>query len=260
VTTTDRTDTRLTPRRTRAAGLDVFSLVDDGEIDGPPVVLLHGVGVSSRNMAPTAAALAHRCRVYVPDLPGHGRTSKPDHPLRLPEHARVLTAWLDAVGLARVDVLGNSYGCQVAVELAVQSPERVHRVALQGPIVDPAASHWLTQIWRWLRNGRLEPSTQADTTFGDWKAAGLRTMVTTARDSIQYPIEDKLRRVTQPTLVVRGTRDPIVPQRWAERAAELLPDGRLVVVPGASHTITTTRPNELATIVERFLFENAPAT
>lgn len=253
MTTTDRTDTRLTPRSVPAAGLNVFTLVDDGEIDGPAVVLLHGVGVSSRNMAPAAAALAHRCRVYVPDLPGHGRTTKPDHPLRLPEHARVLTAWLDALDLARVDVLGNSYGCQVAIELALHVPERVRRVVLQGPIADPAAPRWLPQIWRWIRNGRLEPSTQAGTTFGDWKAAGLHTMLATARDSLHYPVEDKLRCVTQPTLVVRGEHDPIVPQRWAERATELLPDGRLVVVPGASHTITTTMPTQLATVVERFL-------
>ena len=167
VTTTDRRDARLTPRRIHSAGLDFFALVDDGEVDGPAVVLLHGVGVSSRNMAPAATALARRCRVYVPDLPGHGRTSKPDRPLGIGEQAAALTALLDTLALPRVDVLGNSYGCQVATALALHAPDRVRRVVLQGPIVDPAARHWAPQIWRWLRNGLLEPSTQAGTTFGD---------------------------------------------------------------------------------------------
>ena len=66
-------------------------------------------------------------------------------------------------------------------------------------------------------------------------------------------IEEKLPHVRVPALVVRGSKDPIVPQRWAEEVARLLPMGRLVVVPGAPHTLVYDAPLELARVVRPFL-------
>ena len=62
-----------------------------------------------------------------------------------------------------------------------------------------------------------------------------------------------------PTLVVRGSRDQIVPQRWAEEAARLLPMGRLVVIPGAAHTANYSAPMELAHVTRAFLSEGRHA-
>ena len=68
-------------------------------------------------------------------------------------------------------------------------------------------------------------------------------------------IEDNLPRVEMPALVVRGSRDPICPQRWAEEVAGLLPRGRLVVVPGAAHTLNFGTPTEFAGLIRGFLDE-----
>lgn len=58
--------------------------------------------------------------------------------------------------------------------------------------------------------------------------------------------------MSAPTVVVRGSLDPIVPQRWAEAAARLLPHGRLVVIPGATHTANFQAPAELSSITAAF--------
>ncbi|MGY1736259.1 alpha/beta fold hydrolase [Geodermatophilus sp. SYSU D00684] len=108
-----------------------------------PVVLLHGLGLSSRSLVPLGrrlAALGHD--VVAPDLPGFGRSPR-DPRLRRPGGPDVATqtghllAWLDAVGIARAHVFGNSIGAQVGVELAARHPERVARLVLSGPTPDP---------------------------------------------------------------------------------------------------------------------------
>jgi 2-hydroxy-6-oxonona-2,4-dienedioate hydrolase len=70
---------------------------------------------------------------------------------------------------------------------------------------------------------------------------------------LRDPVEEKLPLVEAPTLVVRGGRDLIVSQRWAEEFAALLPRGRLLVVPGAAHAVNYDDPEALADAVLRFL-------
>ncbi len=66
-------------------------------------------------------------------------------------------------------------------------------------------------------------------------------------------IEESLPHISAPVLVVRGSRDPIISQRWAEEAASLLPKGRLAVIDGQTHTITVAGPEALAQVVVPFL-------
>lgn len=226
--------------------------------DGPPLVLVHGVAVSSRNMVPTAEAFAAHLPVFSPDLPGHGRSDDADHVLATHELADALVDWMEASGLERACLLGNSFGCQVAAEVAARHPRRVERLVLQGPTTDPHARGYARQVVRWIANGRLESATQSEVTLEDWRDAGLAVLVGTFRHCVQHRIEDVLPRIDVPTLVVRGENDPIVPQRWAEEATALLGDGRLVVMPDVSHTITNTRPDDLRDIALPFLRGGEP--
>ena len=86
----------------------------------------------------------------------------------------------------------------------------------------------------------------------DYWQCGLRRLIGTFRYALQDRIEEKLPYVRVPTLVVRGGKDPIVPQRWCEEAVRLLPQGRLVVIPGAGHTVNYNSPVELARVVREF--------
>ena len=89
----------------------------------------------------------------------------------------------------------------------------------------------------------------------DYAKAGLVRAFTTMRMLVRDRIEDKLPHIQAPTLVVRGTRDPVVPQDWADHAARLLPRGRLVLVDGGTHTLNYAYPDAFASSILPFLLE-----
>jgi 2-hydroxy-6-oxonona-2,4-dienedioate hydrolase len=89
----------------------------------------------------------------------------------------------------------------------------------------------------------------------DYLAAGTGRAWRTFRYALEDHIEERLPQVRVPVLVVRGSRDPIVPQRWAEEAARLLSMGKIVVVPGSAHVANFDAPLELARVIRAFLDE-----
>jgi 2-hydroxy-6-oxonona-2,4-dienedioate hydrolase len=221
-------------------------------LDAPRIVFVHGIGVSGRYLIPTAMRLAETFRVYVPDLPGFGLSTKPSTVLDVPALADALAAWMRATRLTGAALLGNSFGCQIIAEFGVRHRALITRAVLQGPTMDPRARTVPRALARWAFNSPFEP-TAAWTSLGsvvrqDYRDAGVRRVIATFRHALRDRIEDKL-----PALVVRGARDPIVPQRWAEDVTRLLPHGRLVVVPRAAHTMNFTSPDELARVVRPFV-------
>jgi 2-hydroxy-6-oxonona-2,4-dienedioate hydrolase len=227
----------------------------------PVVVLVHGVGVSGRYFLPTAGRLAERCSVHAPDLPGFGRSAPHPRPLTTRRLADALEAWLDAAGLERPDaVVANSFGCQIALDLAARRPERVGRLVLAGPTVDRTARSLRRQAARLTLDILREPlalwALQAyDYAVHAWKS-GLQGVTAMVEDAP----EEKLARVTAPTLVVRGARDAIVPRRWAEELVAGLADGRLAEIPGAPHAVNYAAPDALARLTLELLAEKPAAT
>jgi 2-hydroxy-6-oxonona-2,4-dienedioate hydrolase len=225
--------------------------------DAPRIVFVHGIGVSGRYLMPTAMRLANEFRVYVPDLPGFGLSAKPASVLDVPALADALAAWMRAMKLTSAALLGNSFGCQVIAEVGVRHPALISRAVLQGPTIDPRARTVPRQLLRWAVNSPFEPRpawiSLGSVVRQDYRDAGVRRVIATFRHALRDRIEDKLPHLDVPTLVVRGARDPIAPQRWAEEAARLLPQGRLVVVPGAAHTMNFTSPDALARVVRPFV-------
>ncbi|WP_225829961.1 alpha/beta fold hydrolase [Streptomyces sp. NK08204] len=219
----------------------------------PSVVCVHGAGFSSREFQPFLDALGRHHDAWSVDLPGFGASAGPVRPLGLRALAEALTGWLTAVGLDHVVLLGGSFGCQVAVDAAVRHPDRIAGLVLVGPTVDPAARGFFRQLLRWIRNAPQERLSMAPLNLADYRDAGPRRVVSAFAESLRDRIEDKLPHVRTPVLVVRGARDRLVSQEWAEEVTRLLPSGRLVVVPGAGHMVPYRRPYELAVLVGDFL-------
>jgi 2-hydroxy-6-oxonona-2,4-dienedioate hydrolase len=218
-----------------------------------PVVLVHGIGVASRFMVPVAELLSPYHRVYAPDLPGFGASGKPARVLNVSELTDALVGWTRAAGLDRAAFLGNSFGCQIVADLALRYPTLIERAVLQGPTMDPQARSVRRQLLRWLDNSRRESPSQGIISVQEYWTCGIRRLLKTFRYALEDRIKEKLPRMQVPTLIVRGSNDPIVPQRWAEEAAHLLPEGRLVVIPGMPHTLVYDAPRELARVVLPFL-------
>ena len=221
--------------------------------EAPAVVLVHGLVVSSRYMVPTLASLAADHRVYAPDLPGFGRSEKPPRALDVPGLARALDGWMEAVGLGSAVFVGNSMGCQVIAELAVRSPARVEQAVLQGPTMEPGARTLLRQAARLALDCLREPPSLILIELLDLLAAGPLRSLRTFYHAADYRIEKKLPELRVPTLVLHGALDPIVPESWAREVADLLPDGRFVVVPEAAHAMNYDAPSELARHIRAFL-------
>ncbi|MCG5468009.1 alpha/beta hydrolase [Micromonospora sp. LAH09] len=219
----------------------------------PPVVLVHGLAVSHRYLTALAVALAPTHPVYVPDLPGFGLSEHPRGAYDVSAHAEHLAAWLAAYRLPPVCLLGHSFGAEVAAALAANHPDAVRALVLAGPTSDPSARSRTAQVGRWLVDCLREAPLQAPILARDvWNARPWRVYATLTH-SVHNAIETDLVRVTAPTLVVAGERDPVVPAPWRDEAARLVPDADLVVVPGAAHNVVTTAPTQVADACRRLL-------
>lgn len=222
----------------------------------PTVVLVHGLGLSHRYMMPVAGALAEAgCRVCVPDLPGFGDSGHPPRVLDVPGLADALGDWIEAAGLDRVALLGNSFGCQIIADLAARRPERVECAVLQGPTTPRGERTWLQQFIRWRQNAPYNPPELGPISYDDYRRCGYGRLWQTFRASLHDRIEDKLPRIGAPVLVVRGQRDPICRAGWAAEVAGGLPNGRLAEIPAVAHTLCYTSPAELAAVTTTFLDE-----
>jgi 2-hydroxy-6-oxonona-2,4-dienedioate hydrolase len=224
-----------------------------GAADRPAVVLVHGLGMSSRYMVPLAECLAHHLSIYAPDLPGSGLSDKPARPLSVRELADALAAWMEAAGLPRATFVGNSLGCEILVDLAVHHPERVLSMVLQGPTADPRYLSPVQHIGRFLVTALFERWSLGWVAVSDYLRFGVRRFHRTFGEMIANRIEGKLPLVPAPTLVVWGTRDYIVPRRSVERVADLIPKAKLAVIPGAAHGMNYSHPWPLARCVLAFL-------
>lgn len=238
---------------TTVGGVPLHARIGPADRSGPRIVLVHGLAVSHRYLMPVAALLARRHPVAVPDLPGFGLSGDPGEALGTAALADALGGWLRATGTGPAVLLGNSYGCQVIVELVSREPAAAEALVLTGPTVDPAARSAVRQALRWLRDVPHEDPRQAGVILRDVRDAGPRRVLATLRHAVRDRIETKLPGIAVPTLVTRGGVEPIVPDRWAAEAVALLPRGELAVLPGAPHNSGYSAADALAATVESFL-------
>jgi pimeloyl-ACP methyl ester carboxylesterase len=250
---------RLDGRFRTVGGARVFERY--AETDGAPVVVLvHGIGVSTRYFLPTAGRLAARCSVYAPDLPGFGRSGRLAGRPTVRRLADALDAWLDAAALGRPDaIVANSFGCQLVADLACRRPGCAARLVLAAPTVDPQARSLLRQAARLAVDVLYEPIALWPIQAFDYTLHLAKSGPSSFVEMVRDPVEEKLARVQEPALVVRGTRDRIVPRRWAQEVASTLPRGRLREVPGAPHALNYAAPDALTSLTLEFLAEPAAA-
>jgi 2-hydroxy-6-oxonona-2,4-dienedioate hydrolase len=246
---------RLASRWNRVNGIRLHALVsaDPVPAERMPVVLVHGLGMSSRYMAPLARCLARDVPVFAPDLPGFGLSGRPPRTLTVRGMADALAAWMDATGIGRAALLGNSLGCEVLVELALRRPDLVGRLVLQGPTPDREHASALRQVAMFFLTGLFERPTIVWVAVVDYLRAGVWRYARTVRHMNTYRMSAGLPHVAAPTLIVRGTHDHLVPQSWVERMAMLMPRARLVVVSGAAHGMNYSHPRQLRAAILPFL-------
>ncbi|MET3141452.1 UNVERIFIED_ORG: pimeloyl-ACP methyl ester carboxylesterase [Arthrobacter sp. UYEF10] len=232
------------------AGRLYRSVAPVGDVARPTYVLLHGIGVSHRYFARLHRELALAADVYSFDLPGFGDAPKPRRQVPVGEYAAFVRAALAEAGVTSCVVIGHSMGTQHAVELALQEPELVAGVVLMGPVVDPRRKSVARQALALTRDAMFSESPSANAiVLADYFRAGPRWYFTELPVMMRYPLEARIRGVSQPLLVLRGSQDPVAGRDWCERLAAQAHQGSATEIPGHGHVFQHTATGPVAAAI-----------
>lgn len=209
---------------------------------GPtPLVLLHGVGQAPMAWEDVVVRLFGSRPLLTPWVPGLLPTAR-EVP-SLSDSAAMIDQTLMLEGMGAVDLCGQSYGAMVAAQVAAGHPDRVRRLVLVAGQVRPPRLLLRAQAAAL----RLVPASRlADSGVSKDR---LQAVLAAVRDA---DLSAELPRISAPTLVLVGERDRAnLPA--ARKIAELVPDARLEIVPGAGHAVNVDAPAALADLLADFL-------
>jgi pimeloyl-ACP methyl ester carboxylesterase len=245
----------LAERWTTIDDVNVFYRESPQPPDAAVMMHLHGFGLSGRYLLPTAERLGGEFHTLVPDLPGFGRSGRSVTPLDVPDLAHAAARFLDDRGVESATLVGNSMGCPVICEFAYAYPERLDRAVLVSP-AGGLHNQPLTQAIRQLAgDGFREPTRLMRVAVPDYLRFGVPSTMKMFRALTQYPSLERLLALRVPTLVVVGSRDPLMPspERIQEVASQTDNSVLLVVLEGAAHAINFSHPGELANVIRLFM-------
>jgi pimeloyl-ACP methyl ester carboxylesterase len=265
--------------------------VDIGKGDREPIVLVHGLAGQWQNWLENLPRLAQERRVIAPDLPGHGLTPMPREQITISGYGRYVDALCETLELGQVDIVGNSMGGFVVAEVAIQFPQRIDQLVLVsaagigsadvakmpimtvGRLMRALASHGTASLDRSLAArprsrhhtlalvARYPSRLKADFAYeGFFKGAGKPGFLDALRANLNYDFRDRLPEIRQPTLIVWGENDSIIPVRDAHEFERLIPDSRKVVMKATGHVPMAERPSTFNELVLDFLAETGRAT
>jgi pimeloyl-ACP methyl ester carboxylesterase len=254
---------------------------------GPDVLLLHGLGGAKSSFFDTAAALSRSYRVHALDLPGFGASSKPTTaPYTARYFAETVHATMDALGIGRAHVAGNSMGGRVAIELGLREPDRVGALALLSPAVAflKRTYHPIVRLMRpelgllphrfardrvqerfwslFADPDGIDPGV-ADVVIDEFQriyssAGGRIAFLASARNIyLEAPFGrngfyGRLSELEAPAMFVWGSHDTVIPPAFARHVERWLPSAEQVVLEGCGHVPQVERAAECSQLLERF--------
>lgn len=248
---------------------------EHGDAGDPALLLVPGIPAISTDWFPFADPLKGRSRVVVYDNRGSGRSDAPPGPYSTPQLARDAVAVLDALEIERAHVFGASLGGMIAEELAIGFPGRVDRLVLgcthacAKSAVRPrreVSLAFASETDDWAERMRtlapfafapgVDPQLLArfiDKKVGDVQPDhGYHGQRVAVRD---HDAVDRLASIEQPTLVITGSEDQIIPPENSEILRERIPQARLEVIDGAGHLFFLEAPERTLELLDAFLFD-----
>jgi poly(3-hydroxyoctanoate) depolymerase len=261
-------------------GEDVCVALEQGDSSGPPLLLINGIGANLELFDPFIEALNNVGEQKIGtirfDVPGVGGSPLPRYPLRFKGLARLISEMLDVLGHQEVDVLGVSWGGALAQQFAHQYPLRCRRLILvstsSGGISVPGKPSVLGRMINPRRY--LDPSYMAAIApllYGDAfrqdtelarsyaqliKAPHGRGYIMQLMAGVGWTSISWLHRLRQPTLILAGKDDVIVPPINATILARLIPHAKLYLFNGG-HLFLLTEKEQVARFVHAFLRDDS---
>lgn len=265
---------RPTPKALDRGGVSLRAWEWGG--DGPPALLLHGIGNYARYWDFFADAVAGRLRLVATDARGHGDSGRPAEGYTPDEFVADALAVLDALKIERAVLVGHSMGGTHAIRLAAAHPDRVDKLIVVDagpePLPDgaerarrlslerPERFEYADDALAYLR--RTSPGYSEEVyanrmrwlfkeDAGDYVWRSSRDALAAIMTSARGDLWEALRSVRCPALIVRGTRSNVLSSDVAQRMVKAVADGRLVEL-DAGHNVALDRPRELADLVVEF--------
>lgn len=247
--------------------------------DQPPLLLCNGIGASLEALQPLVDELDCNRGLVRFDVPGVGGSALPPFPYAIAGLASWVTALMAKLGHRRFDVLGLSWGGGLAQQLAVQAPRRVRRVVLvatgTGTLMVPAHPRVLKIMSTPRRHRdtayaagvapeiyggsmRTDPTRGAALLHGSTRSGPKRGYYYQLAAMAGWTSLPFLGLLRQPTLVMGGDDDPIIPVANPRMQAALIPHAQLHIYHGG-HLGILTEADELAPIIDAFLDRHRPA-
>ena len=237
------------------------------------VLLLHGYGESLLAYRGLIPALSRRFSVVAVDLPGSGLSEKPAGTYTLETMVARLNRGLDEWISGPVIVVGHSMGGEIAAALAIERPDRIARVILIAPagyalgmgLADEPFTDRQQRLAGWSVKAReflvpvedetwlVNPPDIPDAARSD--SASRRAAESYLRDFDFTALQGRFTLVKQPTLLIWGGLDPLIPIEIGRRIADELPNGRLVEIGNSWHRPHVEQPERVVNMILEFISE-----
>jgi len=220
---------------------------------GKPLVLIHGLGGSRAWWIRNVGVLGQHFTVYSLDLPGFGAMRRYPTPFSVLAAVAWLQVFLDALKLERVSLVGHSMGGLISAIFAAERPERLERLVLAAPAIELPSRRVAAYLQPLLRESLQVERSFWKTLVWDGLRAGFPTTLRAARDLLGYVSQDELSRITAPSLLIWGERDPLVPPETGTSLQRKIRDSRLLVLKRAGHVLMYDQAEEFNRAVLDFL-------
>ncbi len=262
-------------------GMHVHYRDEGNPQDSLPVVLIHGTGSSLHTFDAWAASLKEQKRVVRMDLPGFGLTGPfPDRDYTMDHYVRFVAGFLSARNIGRCILAGNSLGGQIAWNVALEHPERVQKLILIDAAGYPVKSTRVPLAFRMARTPvlnsiltfitpRFVVRSSVENVYSDkskitdelvdryfdlsLRAGNRQALV----DRLQLPVDSsralQVRNIRQPTLILWGAQDGLIPVESAYRFQRELPNDTLVILKHSGHVPMEENPAESLQAVLDFI-------
>lgn len=257
---------------------EVLAYIDMGPASGPAVVLIHGYTDSARDWVPLVPYLSKRFRLILVDIRGHGRSSKPECCYTRLDFAYDIKLLLDALGIRKADIVGHSLGSIIAQTFAEFWPERTRRVVLISSTGGRPPGAAAPQFDFAADIRKLKEPIEADSPFmiAWWDsptpvdpdfirrqrrdAAGIPLRVWLAvldqglpEGALYAELQSTLPRLKAPTLLIWGSKDPIMDEPMRRTLIDALPSARVKIFDGLGHNPFWEDPAGVADAINGFL-------
>ncbi len=242
---------------------------------GEPLLLLHGLGSSTRDWQPQIEAFKQDFRVIAVDIRGHGKSSKPPAPYSIQQFADDITGLMTALDIEAAHVIGWSMGGGIAFQMAVSNPERLRTLTIvnSSPEVVSRTPRQRLQIMMRFFIVRLlgmrkmgevlakrlfikpEHENLRATFIERWAENDKRAYLASMQAMVNWSVMDKIQSIKVPTHII-GAEHDYTPVAYKQAYAASIPGAKVTIIPDTRHALPTENPEAFNKAVQDYLAQH----